>query len=206
MTVKTGIFANSPAAEQIKVTKKNIGQHHMKNGKKERTNMKVENKFAKWMRNTGPARFFIPVGIILIVVGAFSLKMYLLRALIQKRTALAVLFLSIAKAMVYHQNAMRVVFHQSVRAVYHHTEGVYQLFAMMIYKSLPTDCHNSKMLSIVIYCVTDRFEISIHIIGTVAKLQGVIYIAFNHISVSVLPAFANPVFFLFPFTVKVAIL
>lgn len=31
--------------------------------------MTVENKFARIMRNTGPARFFVPVGIILIVIG-----------------------------------------------------------------------------------------------------------------------------------------
>lgn len=31
--------------------------------------MGFENKFARFMRNTGPARFFLPVGIILIVVG-----------------------------------------------------------------------------------------------------------------------------------------
>lgn len=31
--------------------------------------MGAENKFARFMRNTGPARFFLPVGIILIVVG-----------------------------------------------------------------------------------------------------------------------------------------
>ena len=31
--------------------------------------MKVENKLARFMRNTGPARFFIPVGVILIIFG-----------------------------------------------------------------------------------------------------------------------------------------
>lgn len=31
--------------------------------------MNIENRFAKFMRNTGPARFFVPVGIILIVFG-----------------------------------------------------------------------------------------------------------------------------------------
>ena len=31
----------------------------------------MENKFARFMRNTGPARFFVPLGIILIVVGIF---------------------------------------------------------------------------------------------------------------------------------------
>ena len=33
----------------------------------------VENKFARFMRNTGPARFFLPIGIILIVVGVIML-------------------------------------------------------------------------------------------------------------------------------------
>ena len=33
----------------------------------------MENRFARIMRNTGPARFFLPVGIILIVVGIFLL-------------------------------------------------------------------------------------------------------------------------------------
>lgn len=31
----------------------------------------MENKFARFLRNTGPARFFVPLGIILIVVGIF---------------------------------------------------------------------------------------------------------------------------------------
>ena len=31
--------------------------------------MKIENKFARLMRNTGPARFLVPLGIILIVFG-----------------------------------------------------------------------------------------------------------------------------------------
>ena len=35
--------------------------------------MNAENKFARIMRNTGPARFFIPVGIILIVFGVLML-------------------------------------------------------------------------------------------------------------------------------------
>ena len=35
--------------------------------------MSFENKFARIMRNTGPARFFVPVGIILIVFGIFML-------------------------------------------------------------------------------------------------------------------------------------
>ena len=35
--------------------------------------MTVENKFARFMRNTGPARFFIPLGIILIVFGIIML-------------------------------------------------------------------------------------------------------------------------------------
>ncbi len=33
--------------------------------------MAIENKLAKLMRNSGPARFFVPVGIILIVFGIF---------------------------------------------------------------------------------------------------------------------------------------
>ena len=35
--------------------------------------MSVENKFARIMRNTGPARFFVPVGLILIIVGIILL-------------------------------------------------------------------------------------------------------------------------------------
>lgn len=35
--------------------------------------MVTENKFARIMRNTGPARFFVPMGIILIVVGILML-------------------------------------------------------------------------------------------------------------------------------------
>ncbi len=35
--------------------------------------MAVENKFAKIMRNSGPARFFIPIGVILIIFGVFFL-------------------------------------------------------------------------------------------------------------------------------------
>ena len=35
--------------------------------------MSVENKFARIMRNTGPARFFIPLGIILIIAGVLML-------------------------------------------------------------------------------------------------------------------------------------
>ena len=31
----------------------------------------MENKFARFMRNTGPARFFLPIGLILIIVGIF---------------------------------------------------------------------------------------------------------------------------------------
>ena len=34
----------------------------------------MENKFARLLRNTGPARFFVPLGIILIVVGIFMLS------------------------------------------------------------------------------------------------------------------------------------
>ena len=33
----------------------------------------MENKFARFMRNTGPARFFVPVGIVLIVFGIIML-------------------------------------------------------------------------------------------------------------------------------------
>ena len=36
--------------------------------------MNVESKFARFMRNTGPARFFIPVGVILIIVGIILLS------------------------------------------------------------------------------------------------------------------------------------
>ena len=36
--------------------------------------MNAENKFARFMRNTGPARFFIPVGIILIVFGIIMMS------------------------------------------------------------------------------------------------------------------------------------
>ena len=36
--------------------------------------MNVENKFARLMRNTGPMRFFVPVGIILIVFGVIMLN------------------------------------------------------------------------------------------------------------------------------------
>lgn len=35
----------------------------------------MENKFARFMRNTGPARFFVPLGIILIVVGIFLMTL-----------------------------------------------------------------------------------------------------------------------------------
>ena len=35
--------------------------------------MNIENKFARFMRNSGPARFFVPVGIILIVFGILTL-------------------------------------------------------------------------------------------------------------------------------------
>ena len=45
-------------------------------------------------------------------------------------------FLSIAKAMVYHQLAKRVVSHQSVRTVYHHALACIQnAFAMTICKT-----------------------------------------------------------------------
>ena len=37
--------------------------------------MNVENKFARFMRNTGPARFFVPLGVILIAVGIFLLTL-----------------------------------------------------------------------------------------------------------------------------------
>ena len=37
--------------------------------------MGFENKFARFMRNTGPARFFIPAGLILIVFGILLLVM-----------------------------------------------------------------------------------------------------------------------------------
>ena len=37
--------------------------------------MKIENKIARLMRNTAPARFFLPVGILLIVFGALTLGM-----------------------------------------------------------------------------------------------------------------------------------
>ena len=35
----------------------------------------MENKFARFLRNTGPARFFVPLGIILIAVGIFLLTL-----------------------------------------------------------------------------------------------------------------------------------
>ena len=35
--------------------------------------MNIENKFARFMRNSGPARFFVPAGIILIVFGILTL-------------------------------------------------------------------------------------------------------------------------------------
>lgn len=35
----------------------------------------MENKFARFMRNTGPARFFVPLGVILIAVGIFLLTL-----------------------------------------------------------------------------------------------------------------------------------
>ena len=35
----------------------------------------MENKFARFMRNTGPARFFVPLGVILIVVGIFLMSL-----------------------------------------------------------------------------------------------------------------------------------
>lgn len=38
--------------------------------------MGIENKFARFMRNTGPARFFVPVGIILIIVGIIMLGIH----------------------------------------------------------------------------------------------------------------------------------
>ena len=49
-------------------------------------------------------------------------------------------FLSIAKAMVYHQLAKRVVSHQSVRTVYHYALAFIQnAFAMMICDSCGID-------------------------------------------------------------------
>ena len=36
--------------------------------------MSFENKIARIMRNTGPARFFVPVGLILIVFGVLTLR------------------------------------------------------------------------------------------------------------------------------------
>lgn len=35
----------------------------------------MENKFARFLRNTGPARFFVPIGLILIIFGAILLGM-----------------------------------------------------------------------------------------------------------------------------------
>ena len=35
----------------------------------------MENKFARFMRNTGPARFFVPLGVILIAVGIFLMTL-----------------------------------------------------------------------------------------------------------------------------------
>ena len=35
--------------------------------------MNIENKFARFMRNSGPARFFVPAGIILIVFGILGM-------------------------------------------------------------------------------------------------------------------------------------
>ena len=35
----------------------------------------MENKFARFMRNTGPARFFLPLGILLIAVGIFLMTL-----------------------------------------------------------------------------------------------------------------------------------
>jgi hypothetical protein len=44
---------------------------------KERNKIIMENKFARFMRNTGPARFFLPLGIILIAVGIFLMTLNL---------------------------------------------------------------------------------------------------------------------------------
>ena len=44
---------------------------------KGRNKIIMENKFARFMRNTGPARFFLPLGIILIAVGIFLMTLNL---------------------------------------------------------------------------------------------------------------------------------
>ena len=132
--------------------------------------MNAENKFARFMRNTGPARFFIPVGAILIIVGIILLSFNTGSYVETTGTITAVTALpkTADEAQAYDVEIRYTVDGKDYTTTFSNMSGDYQTGAdiKVFYNPAdPTNTTNSKMGNLFAYIAIG--------VGTVALVFGI---------------------------------